>query len=142
MRLTLKTINDELRRLGHDVHLEKRDGYFYFWKGDANQWLDRTVNVPEVSSLMLEHLIDDYNRLKELNGEMLSGKLPKKPLPKERRGCRRGGARKRRRLARIVNRYSYDFGRMVLRTRHSDGYQTEPFASRHQKRRTLFLWGR
>jgi hypothetical protein len=32
----LKTINDELRRLGHDVYLEKGDGYFYFWKGDAN----------------------------------------------------------------------------------------------------------
>ena len=27
MRLTLKTINDELRRLGHDVHIEKGDGY-------------------------------------------------------------------------------------------------------------------
>ena len=32
MRLTLKAIDDELRRLGHDVHLEKGDGYFYFWK--------------------------------------------------------------------------------------------------------------
>jgi len=27
MRLTLKTINDEMRRLGHDVHIEKGDGY-------------------------------------------------------------------------------------------------------------------
>jgi hypothetical protein len=44
MRLTLKTINDELRRLGHDVRLEKDYGYFYFWSGEANNWLDRTVN--------------------------------------------------------------------------------------------------
>jgi hypothetical protein len=45
MRLTVKTIDDELRRLGHDVHIQKGDGYFYFWKGAANNWLDRTVNV-------------------------------------------------------------------------------------------------
>ncbi len=52
MRLTLKAINDELR-LGHDVHIEKGDGYSYVWKGDANNWLDRTINVPKVSSLTL-----------------------------------------------------------------------------------------
>jgi hypothetical protein len=38
MWLTLKTVNDELRRLGNDVHFEKGDGSFYFWKGDANNW--------------------------------------------------------------------------------------------------------
>ncbi len=31
MRVTLKAIHDELQRLSHDVHLEKGDGYFYFW---------------------------------------------------------------------------------------------------------------
>jgi hypothetical protein len=77
-RLTLKAIDDELRRLGHDVHLEKGDGYFYFWKGAANNRLDRTVNVPKVSSLTLAQWIDEFNRLKKLNGEMLSGKVPKK----------------------------------------------------------------
>ena len=77
MHVTLKTINDELRRLGHDVHIEKGDGYFYFWKGEANDWLDRTVNVPKVSSLTLEQWIDEFNRLKKLNREMLSGKVPK-----------------------------------------------------------------
>ena len=78
MRLTLKTINDELRSLGHDVHIEKGDGYFYFWKGEANNWLDRTVNVPKVSSLTLEQWIDEYDRLKKLNEEMLAGKVPMK----------------------------------------------------------------
>jgi hypothetical protein len=78
MRHTLKTINDELRRLGHDVHLDKGDGYFYFWKGDANNWLDRTVNVPKVSSLTLEQWIGEFDRLKKLNREMLSSKAPGK----------------------------------------------------------------
>jgi hypothetical protein len=78
MRLTLKTIDDELRRLGHDVHVEKGDGYFYFWKGMANNWLDRTVNVPRVSSLTLEQWTDEFNRLKKANEKMLAGKVPKK----------------------------------------------------------------
>lgn len=74
LRLTLKTINDELKRRGHDVHIEKGDGYFYFWKGDANNWLDRTVKVQKVSSLTLDQWIAEYGRLKKLNREMLSGK--------------------------------------------------------------------
>ena len=78
MRLTLKNIDDELRRLGHDVHVEKGDGYFYFWKGEANDWLDRTVKVPKVSSLTLKQWVDEFNRLKKVNEEMLAGKLPKK----------------------------------------------------------------
>jgi hypothetical protein len=78
MRVTLKTVNDELRRLGHDVHVEKGDGYFYFWKGEANNWQDRTVNVPKVSSLTLEQWIDEFNRLKNVNEEMLAGKVLKK----------------------------------------------------------------
>jgi hypothetical protein len=59
MRLTIKAINDELRRLRQDVLLDKGDGYFYFWKGDANKWLDRTVKVPNVSSLTLEQWIGE-----------------------------------------------------------------------------------
>jgi hypothetical protein len=75
MRVTLKAIDDELRRLGHDVHIEKGDGYFYFWKGEANNWVDRTVNVSKVSSLTLEQWIGEFNRLKKLNDEMLAGKV-------------------------------------------------------------------
>lgn len=51
MRLTLKAINDELRRRGHDVHIERDDGYFYFWKDDANNWLDRTRQRAEGEQL-------------------------------------------------------------------------------------------
>jgi hypothetical protein len=78
MRLTLKAINDELRRLAHDVHVEKADRYFYFCQGETDDWLDRTVNLPKVSSLRLEGWIDEFNRLKKVNEEMLAGKLPKK----------------------------------------------------------------
>jgi hypothetical protein len=73
MRVTLKSINDRLQRLGHDVHLDKGDGYFYFWGAEANNWLDRTVKVPTLSSLTLEQWIDEFNRLKKLNEELLSG---------------------------------------------------------------------
>jgi hypothetical protein len=58
-------------RLGHDVHLEKGDCNFYFWKGDANNWLDRTVKVTKVCSLTLEQWIGEYDRLKKLNGETI-----------------------------------------------------------------------
>ena len=50
MRLTLKTIDDELHRLGHDVHIEKGDGYRFA----------------------------EFNRLKELNSEILAAKVSKK----------------------------------------------------------------
>ena len=38
MRLTLKTIDDELKRLGHDAQLMKGDGYFYFTSGETSSW--------------------------------------------------------------------------------------------------------
>ena len=75
--LTLKKIDDELHRLGHDVHVEKGDGYFYFWKGEANDWLDRTVNVAKVSSLTLEQWIGEFYR-QEVDEEMMAGKVPDK----------------------------------------------------------------
>jgi hypothetical protein len=43
MPLTLKAINAELAKRGHHVRLEKGSDYFYFWTGDAADWLDRTV---------------------------------------------------------------------------------------------------
>jgi len=56
----------------------ERRWILYFWKGEANDWLDRTVNVPKVSSLTLEQWIDEFNRLKKVNDGMLAGNLPKK----------------------------------------------------------------
>ena len=72
MRITAKAINDELKRLGHDVRVEKGDGYFYFWGAEVNAWLDRTVKVPTLGTLTLEQWVEEFNRLKKLNDELLS----------------------------------------------------------------------
>jgi len=41
MGLSLKTINDELERRGAQAALTRGDGCFYFWGGEATDWLDR-----------------------------------------------------------------------------------------------------
>ena len=74
MHVSLKAINDELHRLGHDAHLDKGDGYFYFWGGEANGWLDRTVQVKTLRSLTLEQWVAEFKRLRRVNAELLSGK--------------------------------------------------------------------
>jgi hypothetical protein len=50
MRLTLKSINEELAKRGHTARVAKARSYFYFQFAEAADWLDRTVNVPTVSS--------------------------------------------------------------------------------------------
>ena len=69
-RVTLKAIHDELQARGYDVRLEKGDGYFYFWSGEANDWLDRTVNVPTLHSLTPEQWVEEFQRLRKLNQEI------------------------------------------------------------------------
>jgi len=54
MRLSLKIINDEVAKRGHTARLAKGDGYFYFQFGEAADWLDRTVRVRTINSLMLK----------------------------------------------------------------------------------------
>jgi hypothetical protein len=71
MRLTLRSINAEFAKRGHNARLEKGDGYFYFLGGDAADWLDRSVNVPTLSSLTLDQWVDEFEKLKELNKEIL-----------------------------------------------------------------------
>jgi hypothetical protein len=65
MPLTLKEINSELAKRGHNTLLQKGSGYFYFRGGD---WLDRTVRVRKVSSLTLEQWIGKFERF---NGALL-----------------------------------------------------------------------
>jgi hypothetical protein len=81
MRLTLKAVNDELGKRGHTARLAKGGGYFYFQFGEAEDWLDRTVNVPTVNSLSLPEWVAEFERLKKLNGEIMGGKQGK-PAPK------------------------------------------------------------
>ena len=75
-RVTLKAVNDELARRGHNAQLAKGDGYFYFWTGEAVDWLDRTVKVSTLSALTLEQWIEEFRRLKKLNQEIMRAKPP------------------------------------------------------------------
>ncbi len=72
-RVTLKAINAELARRGHNALLAKGDGYFYFWSGETADWLDRTVNVQTLGALTLKEWMDEFDRLKRLNEEIASG---------------------------------------------------------------------
>ena len=71
MRLHLSVINDELARLGHTALLAKGDGCFYFWSGEAADWLDPIVRVRTINSLTLKQWIEEFRRLKELNERIL-----------------------------------------------------------------------
>ena len=71
MRLTVKAINAELAKRGFGAKLERGDGYFYFSGGEATDWLDRTVNAHSLSSLSLDLWMAEFDRLKELNKEIL-----------------------------------------------------------------------
>lgn len=74
-RVTLKAINEELARLGSSAEIAKAPTYFYFRGGETEEWLDRTVKVPTVSSLTLTQWTYEFRRLKKLNEEILrSGK--------------------------------------------------------------------
>lgn len=84
MRLTLKTINDQLAAKGHKARLEKGDGYFYFYDGEASDWLDRIVQVPTLSNLTLEQWVEEFEKLKKLNREILKSATGKKRGAKNR----------------------------------------------------------
>lgn len=71
MRLSLKTVNDELARLGHPERLEKAHNYFLFSGGAADEWLDRTVGVRTINSKTLKEWIAEFRRLKALNEHMM-----------------------------------------------------------------------
>ena len=71
MRLHLKIVNDELKRLGHSATLAKGNGYFYFQSGEAEEWLDRTVGVRTINSMTLKEWIAEFRRLQALNRQML-----------------------------------------------------------------------
>ena len=81
MRVTLKAINAELAKKGHQVRLEKGDGYFYFFGGEAADWLDKTVRVPKVSSLTLDQWIEEFRGLKKKNAEIFKSAKGKKTAP-------------------------------------------------------------
>jgi len=89
MRVTLNSVNEELARLSHKVELVRGGGYFFFRGGEADDWIDRAVQVPTISSLTLEQWIGEYNRLKAVNEQFTkatpqlprAAKKPKEPAP-------------------------------------------------------------
>ena len=70
MPLTLKRINAELGKHGHNARLTKGDGYFYFRDGEAEDCIVNSVKVPSLNSLTLEQWIAEFQRLRKLNAEM------------------------------------------------------------------------
>jgi hypothetical protein len=70
-RVTLKAINDELSRRGHNARLEKASGYFYFLGGEATDWIDRTVQMTTVNALTLAQWVEGFRRLKRVNQEIM-----------------------------------------------------------------------
>jgi hypothetical protein len=70
-RVNLKAINDELLRRGHNSRLERASGYFYFFGGEATDWLDRTVQATTVNALTLEQWVEEFKRLKKVNQEIM-----------------------------------------------------------------------
>jgi len=65
--LTLKAINAEFARRGIQTLLARGDGYFYFWSGDAVDWLERTVRVPSLHAFTIEQWVEQFRILKKKN---------------------------------------------------------------------------
>ena len=70
MRVTLKSVNEELARHGSNAELVKGSGYFLFSGGEAAEWIDRTIHVANINGLTLEQWIGEYHRLKALNEQL------------------------------------------------------------------------
>lgn len=84
-QLSLKTVNDELARLGRAERLAKGDNYFYFTGGAAEDWLDRSVGVRTLNTLTLKEWIAEFKRLQSLNDQIIGtvekgrkGRTPRK----------------------------------------------------------------
>jgi hypothetical protein len=77
MRITLKTINAEMARLGFTARLAKGDRYFYFHFGEAADWIDRTVDTATVNSRTLNEWIGEFRRLHTLNAQIMGKASPK-----------------------------------------------------------------
>ena len=71
MRLNLNVINRELARRGHSARLEKGTGYFYFHSGEAPDWLDTGVKVRTINMLTLKEWMEEFQRLRDLNAQIL-----------------------------------------------------------------------
>ena len=84
MRLTLKNINAELAKRGDTASIAKAaSGHFYLESGQAADWLDRTVNIPTVNSLILAEWMAEFERLKQVNAAIMGDKGAKPASKKQ-----------------------------------------------------------
>lgn len=70
-QLSLKTVNDELARLGRAERLAKGHNYFYFTGGAAEKWVEHSVGVRGLNQLTLKEWIAEFKRLKALNEQII-----------------------------------------------------------------------
>jgi hypothetical protein len=94
VRISLKAINSELERRRSDAVLAK-GGYFYFWGGEAADWLDQTVRVPTLQSLTLDEWMHEFQKLREKNRKLMQS-IKKPPEQAGMRKIRRAPKRPRR----------------------------------------------
>ena len=76
VRLTLAKVNKELAQGDIKALLAKGDGYFYFWSGEAADWLDRTVRVERTNDLSLEERGEVSQVEAEKNQRVLAARKP------------------------------------------------------------------
>ncbi len=94
MRITLQTINRELAKRGHNSMLAKGGDYFYFWFGEATDWIDRTVRVPTVNSLTLDQWVEEFKKLKQKNRQIMASVT--KPAKSQAGATKRSGRTRRK----------------------------------------------
>jgi len=78
VRVTLPAINEQLNARGYKARLKEGDGYFYFSSGETLEWVDRTVRVPTLNSLTLEQWLQQFEKLKQVNRDILMSGTPRR----------------------------------------------------------------
>lgn len=78
MSLTLKIVNEELAKRGYRARLGRGSGYYYFWGGEAADWLDQTVRAATINTLTLKEWLDNFERLRKLHEQILKSKPARK----------------------------------------------------------------
>jgi hypothetical protein len=63
-KVTVASVNKELKRLGHPERLVNGNGYFYFTEGTSLDWRTVSEYVFRADELTLAEWIETYNRLK------------------------------------------------------------------------------
>ncbi len=89
--LNLNVVNREMAKRGFTARLEKGEGYFYFHFGEAADWLDRTVRVRKINDLTLKQWMEEFQRLRALN-EQIMGAIGGRKGPGVRKPAPRGPA--------------------------------------------------